>query len=148
MPWKPVSEAPTESVTIRFGKRCLNCSFTEGENTVIATAGALHQARFMLDGLIVVPDRMRQNLEMTGGLIVAEAVMMALAQHTGRGPAHDLVYAACRQAIEQGTPLLRQLEQCADITKHFDARALAALVDPANYLGVAPAMIDRLLAAH
>ena len=51
----------------------------------IATSGALRQARFMLEGLIVDAGRMRRNLDLTGGLIVAEAVMMALAEHTGRG---------------------------------------------------------------
>ncbi len=59
-------------------------------------AGALHQARFMLGGLIVDRGRMAQNLAMTHGLIVAEAVMMGLAPHTGRNEAHDLVYDACR----------------------------------------------------
>ena len=59
-------------------------------------AGALHQARFMLGGLIVDPGRMAKNLAMTHGLIVAEAVMMGLAPHTGRNEAHDLVYDACR----------------------------------------------------
>ena len=50
----------------------------------IATGGALRQARFLLEGLIVDAGRMRRNLDLTGGLIVAEAVMMALAKHTGR----------------------------------------------------------------
>jgi 3-carboxy-cis,cis-muconate cycloisomerase len=111
----------------------------------IATAGALHQARFMLDGLIVDPGRMRNNLDMTGGLIVAEAVMMALAPHTGRGPAHDIVYAACRDALEHGTSLMDQLRKRPDVTAHFDAAALTTLTDPANYLGCAPAMVDRVV---
>lgn len=111
----------------------------------IATAGALHQARFILDGLIVDPGRMRKNLDMTGGLIVAEAVMMALAAHTGRGPAHDIVYEACRDALEQGTSLIDQLSRRPDVTAHFDAAALTSLVDPANYLGTAPAMVDRVV---
>ena len=110
----------------------------------IASAGALHQARFMLEGLIVEPGAMRRNLDLTGGLIVAEAVMMALAPHTGRGAAHDLVYACCRQAIEKGTPLLDQLRASPEITKHFDDAALCRLVDPAGYLGTAPAMVDRI----
>ena len=114
----------------------------------IASAGALHQSRFMLEGLIVAPDRMRKNLDLTGGLIVAEAVMMALASHTGRGPAHDIVYSACRSALEEGTPLLEQLQKRKEITSHLDAAALARLVDPANYLGVALAMVDRVLAAR
>src|ERR1051326_5254227 len=68
-------------------------------------AGALHQAAFMIGGLIVDPARMAKNLGMTHGLIVAEAVMMGLAPHTGRNEAHDLVYDACRQAIETDRPL-------------------------------------------
>ena len=70
-------------------------------------AGALHQARFMLGGLIVDTDRMAKNLAMTHGLIVAEAVMMGLAPHTGRNEAHDLVYDACRLAIDPSSPPLR-----------------------------------------
>ena len=112
----------------------------------LATSGALYQARFMLEGLIVEPEAMRRNLDITGGLIVAEAVMMALAPHTGRGAAHDLVYAACRSALEQGTPLIDQLRKMPDVTKHFDEAGLQRLVDPAGYLGTAREMVDRLLA--
>jgi 3-carboxy-cis,cis-muconate cycloisomerase len=111
----------------------------------IASAGALRQARFMLEGLIVEPQRMRKNLDITGGLIVAEAVMMALARHIGRSVAHDIVYGACRSAAETGTPLLDQLATNGAVTAHLDRAALARLVDPANYVGVAPAMIDRLV---
>jgi 3-carboxy-cis,cis-muconate cycloisomerase len=113
----------------------------------IASAGALGQARFMLEGLIVEPERMRRNLDITGGLIVAEAVMMALAQHTGRGIAHDLVYGACRAASDNGTTLLVALKAVPEVTKHFNDVMLASLVDPANYVGSAPAMVDRLLAS-
>src|SRR5712691_5803387 len=74
-------------------------------------AGALHQAAFMLGGLIVDPLRMAKNLDMTHGLIVAEAVMMGLAPHTGRNEAHDLVYDACRLAIERDCPLLDVLTE-------------------------------------
>jgi 3-carboxy-cis,cis-muconate cycloisomerase len=111
----------------------------------IAAGGALRQARFMLDGLIVEPGRMQRNLEITAGLIVAEAVMMALAKHAGRGAAHDLVYSACRRAADQATPLLDQLVAVPEVTRHLDRSALERLVDPANYIGAAPAMIDRLL---
>ena len=113
----------------------------------IASASALHQARFMLDGLIVDAPRMRHNLDITGGLIVAEAVMMALAKHVGRGAAHDLVYASCRKVADSGGTLLSHLVVDAAITKHLDMAQLTALVDPANYLGVAGPMVDRLLSA-
>jgi 3-carboxy-cis,cis-muconate cycloisomerase len=113
----------------------------------LAASGALRQARFMLEGIIVDAGRMRRNLDLTGGLIVAEAVMMALAQHTGRGAAHDLVYGACRAAIEKGTTLLDELERLPEVTRHLDGRRLAELTDPVNYLGSGPAMIDRALGA-
>jgi 3-carboxy-cis,cis-muconate cycloisomerase len=111
----------------------------------IATGGALRQSSFLLEGLIVDAGRMRRNLDLTGGLIVAEAVMMALARHTGRGAAHDLIYGACRTALDNGTTLLAELERLPEVTRHLDAKRLAELTDPVNYLGSAPAMIDRVL---
>ncbi|MEZ0303050.1 MAG: 3-carboxy-cis,cis-muconate cycloisomerase [Hyphomicrobiaceae bacterium] len=111
----------------------------------IATGGALRQARFLVEGLIVDAGRMRRNLDLTGGLIVAEAVMMALARHTGRGEAHDIVYGACRAALDKGTTLLEELERSAEVTRHFDKKRLAELTDPVNYLGSAEAMVDRAL---
>ena len=111
----------------------------------LAASGALRQSRFMLEGLIVDAGRMRRNLDLTGGLIVAEAVMMALAQHTGRQAAHDIVYGACRAALDTGTTLLAELERQPEVTRHLDPARLAELTDPVNYLGSAPAMIDRVL---
>ena len=111
----------------------------------LATASALHQAKFMLGGLIVDATRMRKNLDITSGLIVAEAVMMGLAPHTGRQQAHDIVYDACREAAQHGTSLLDALVKVEAITTYLDRAALAKLCDPANYLGIAPAMVDRVV---
>jgi 3-carboxy-cis,cis-muconate cycloisomerase len=109
-------------------------------------AGALHQSRFLLGGLIVDPARMEENLGMTHGLIVAEAVMMGLAPHTGRNEAHDLVYDACRLAIETNRPLLDVLLETPSVATPLGPDRLRALTAPANYLGAAPAMVDHLLA--
>jgi 3-carboxy-cis,cis-muconate cycloisomerase len=111
-------------------------------------AGALHQASFMLGGLIVDPVRMEKNLGMTHGLIVAEAVMMGLAPHTGRNEAHDFVYDACRAAIESGRPLYDVLLETPEVVGPLGAERLRALTDPANYLGAAQAMVDRVLAGR
>jgi 3-carboxy-cis,cis-muconate cycloisomerase len=111
-------------------------------------AGALHQARFLLGGLCVDAGRMAENLAMTHGLIVAEAVMMGLAPYTGRTEAHDLVYDACRAALEAGRPLLEVLLQTPAVAGPRGAERLRQLTDPANYLGAAPAMVDRLLATR
>jgi len=72
-------------------------------------------------------------------------VMMALAKHTGRQHAHDLVYGACRSALENGATLLAELERLPEVTKHLKPPRLRELTDPANYLGSAPAMVDRAL---
>jgi 3-carboxy-cis,cis-muconate cycloisomerase len=109
-------------------------------------AGAVHQSRFLLGGLIVDPVRMAKNLGMTHGLIVAEAVMMGLAPVIGRNEAHDLVYDACRAAIESDRPLLDVLLETPAVAGPLGADKLAALTDPANYLGAAPQMVDSLLA--
>lgn len=116
------------------------------ESFVLA-AGALHQAKFALGGLVVDAARMARNLGMSRGLIVAEAVMMGLAPHTGRQEAHDVVYAACREVDEGGGTLAEALARRPGVTRHLDEAAIAQLTDPANYLGLAPQMVDRVVAA-
>jgi 3-carboxy-cis,cis-muconate cycloisomerase len=114
----------------------------------ILTAGALAQARTMLEGLIVDEKRMLKNLGATRGLVVAEAVMMGLAPHLGRTPAHDLVYAACREAIAKDCPLADALNAIPAVASHLTAAQVDSLCDPVNYLGVAGRMVDRVVAAH
>jgi 3-carboxy-cis,cis-muconate cycloisomerase len=110
------------------------------------TAGALAQTLFVLNGLQVDEKKMRANLDLTKGLIVSEAVMMGLGPHLGRQYAHDLVYDICRQVIATGRPLVDLLAENDEVRKHLDRAALERLCDPANYLGEAGAMVDRVLA--
>jgi 3-carboxy-cis,cis-muconate cycloisomerase len=111
----------------------------------ILTAGSLAQAKFMLDGLVVDESRMRKNLDLTQGLIVAEAVMMGLAPHLGRQNAHDIVYAACREALGQGRSLLDVLKENPAVSGALAPDRLRALCDPAAYLGMAPDMADQVV---
>ena len=110
------------------------------------TAGALRQARFILDGLEVDAAKMRANIDLTNGLVMSEAVMMGLGRHIGREYAHDLVYDICREAIRLNRPLLDLLAGHPEINRHLDRAALARLCDPANYLGQSGVMVDRVLA--
>ena len=116
----------------------------------IVASGGLRAAREVLEGLEVRPEAMRRVLETTGGLIVAEAVMMGLAPALGRQVAHDLVHDCCRAVLTGGltgdTPFLDALAAEPRIAAVIDRAALARLVDPANYLGAAPEMTRRLLA--
>ena len=110
-------------------------------------SGALKQARFVVSGLEVDANRMREVLDMTNGLVVSEAVMMGLGPYLGRERAHDLVYDICREAIAQKRPLVDLLAQNAEISKHLDRAQLEKLCDPANYLGQSGVMVDRVLAS-
>jgi 3-carboxy-cis,cis-muconate cycloisomerase len=109
-------------------------------------AGALHQTRFVVEGLHVNEKKMRDNLFITKGLLMSEAVMMGLGDKMGRNYAHDLVYDICREVVKTGRPLIDLLDENEEIRKHADRKKLEELVDPANYLGVAGEMVDRVLA--
>jgi 3-carboxy-cis,cis-muconate cycloisomerase len=109
-------------------------------------AGALKQARFVLEGLEVDAARMRRNIDITNGLVMSEAVMMGLGHHLGREHAHDLVYDLCREAIANDRPLIDLLAANPEISRHLDRAALERLCDPSNYLGQSGVMVDRVLA--
>lgn len=114
----------------------------------VLTAGALHQAKFALGGLIVDKDRMAANLDMSKGLIVAEAVMMRLAPTMGRQAAHDVVYECCRIVNEKGGTLAEALAAEPAVKRHFDSAAIEAMTAPANYLGLSGEMVDRVIASQ
>jgi 3-carboxy-cis,cis-muconate cycloisomerase len=110
------------------------------------TAGALHQMTETAPRLEIDPERMKQNLEATRGLIYAEAVTMALAKEIGKADAHQLVEAASGRAIKQKRHFREILSDDSQISKHISKRALAELFDPHNYLGEAEAFVDKVVA--
>jgi 3-carboxy-cis,cis-muconate cycloisomerase len=113
----------------------------------LLTSGALRQMADAVAGLTIDPARMSENLEATRGLIMAEAVMMALGDHIGRLEAHHLIEAACRRAVEQGRHLRDVLAQDAAVTAHLSPDELDRLFAPETYLGVAERFVQRVLAA-
>ena len=108
--------------------------------------GALAQARVLAEGLTVDAARMRRNLDSTGGLIVAEQVMMGLAPALGRGEAHHVVHDACDKALAEGVPLAQVLMADPQVSERLSAAEVARLTDPSAYLGSTQAFIDRVLA--
>jgi 3-carboxy-cis,cis-muconate cycloisomerase len=109
-------------------------------------AGALKQSRAVLEGLEVDAEAMRRNIDMTGGLVMSEAVMMGLGPFIGREFAHDLVYDLCRESLASKKPLIDLLAAHPEIKRHVDRAALERMLDPANYLGQSGVMVDRVLA--
>jgi len=112
----------------------------------VLTHGALLHARAIAEGLVIDPERMHRNLGATGGLIVAEAVMMGLAPHLGRGEAHHVVKQACDRALAEKIGLADALQREPEVSSRLDRAAIERLTDPARYLGSADIFVDRILA--
>jgi 3-carboxy-cis,cis-muconate cycloisomerase len=111
------------------------------------TAGALHHLTTTVSELELDPERMRQNLDVTHGLIFAEAVAMALAEKMPRTEAHEIVQLACKRAQTTRRDLRSVLAQDTIVKANLTEAELDRLFAPANYLGVADQFIDRVLAS-
>lgn len=109
------------------------------------TAGALERTLDVLKGMDVNAENMRANIECTQGLIMAEAVMMALAPHLGRLNAHHVVEAACKKAVAEQKHLKDIMAETAEVTALFDAKQLEAIFKPESYLGNIQDQIDAVL---
>ncbi len=113
---------------------------------VRVTAGAARSVADALSGLLVDPDRMRANLDATGGLVLAEAVSAALAKPLGKARAHELIEAACKRAVADGRPLAEVLKADAEVSEHLEAGDIERLLTPDNYLGASAIFVERVLA--
>ena len=111
------------------------------------SAGALHHLAALAPNLQVNANRMRQNLDLTNGLIYAEAISMTLAEKLGRSTAHERVEAACRLAHSSNLHLRDVLASQHDLAALLPAVELDRLFDPLNYLGSSSAFIDAVLGA-
>jgi len=114
---------------------------------MLVTSGALASIVDIAEGLEVDAARMRANLNATGGLIMAEAVTMALAEKIGKSEAHHLAEAASKKAVAEKKGLREVLTKDPKVTEHLSAEKIAKLFDPMTYQGVSQALIDRLLAS-
>ena len=83
---------------------------------------------------------MRQNLDLGGGLIMAEAVMLHLGAAIGRQHAHDVVYDAAQAAFIDGRPFGELLADDPRVTAHLDSNAIEKLLDPTAYTGLCAEM--------
>jgi 3-carboxy-cis,cis-muconate cycloisomerase len=114
---------------------------------LLVTSGALASIVDIAEGLQVDVARMRANLDSTGGLIMAEAVAMALAERVGKQKAHHLVETASKKAIAEKKSFRDVLAKDPGVTAHLGPEKIRKLFDPMAYQGVSQALIDRLLAS-
>jgi len=111
-------------------------------------SGSLQQALAVIPGLEVDATRMLHNLDLTHGLVLAEAVSIALSGRIGRDAAHHVVEQCCRLAVEQGKHLREVLSAEPDVTAQLSASALDSLLDPTHYLGQSKRWVKRAVADH
>ena len=113
----------------------------------LMTGVMLAQTKYMLAGLEVHADKMRRNLDALGGLLMSERVMFALAGKLGKQTAHETVYEAAMRAHGQNVPFEHALMESPQVSGALAAQELRALFDPTTYVGLAPAIVERVLAA-
>jgi len=106
----------------------------------VATGDMLARLGEVLKGLRLNPERMRKNLDLGGGLIMAEAVMLNLGAAIGRQHAHDVVYDAAQAAFVEGRPFSALLMDDPRVTAHLDKAAIEKLLDPTAYTGLCAEM--------
>lgn len=111
-------------------------------------SGALQQALPVTEGLEVDAERMAKNLELTQGLVLAEAVSIVLAQRVGRDTAHHLLEHCCKRAVAEQRQLRAVLGDEPQVTAQLSADELDHLLDPAHYLGQAHTWVERAVAEH
>ena len=111
-------------------------------------SGSLQQARLLAEGLEVDAARMSRNLELTQGLVLAEAVSIVLAQRVGRDTAHHLLEQCCKRAVAEQRHLRAVLGDEPQVTAELSAAELDDLLNPAHYLGQAHVWVERAVAEH
>jgi 3-carboxy-cis,cis-muconate cycloisomerase len=109
------------------------------------TGGAAAALAGALEGLEVDEARMRANLDITGGQVVAERLALLLAERLGRTAARTLVRDASLRANETARPLA---EEIAGLETGLTSEEIETALEPTTYLGSAGALVDRALARH
>jgi 3-carboxy-cis,cis-muconate cycloisomerase len=104
-------------------------------------------SRRLLATLVVKPENMRRNLDRSGGVVLSEAVMMALAPKMGRDQAHALVLRISREALERQVPFREAVAVHPEVKRHLTAGQIASALEYENSLGLAGHFVDRVLAA-
>jgi 3-carboxy-cis,cis-muconate cycloisomerase len=112
------------------------------------TGSAAAIAKELLAGLEVDPERMRADMDLTGGLVMSESVAAALAPSLGRSDAQELVEKAARRSVEESRGFREVLLELPEVADVLGPDGVDEALDPAGYLGVTAKLIDRTLAAH
>lgn len=115
---------------------------------VMLAGGVLENSEYLVKGMQVNTHKMRDNLDITHGLVMAESVTQALAAHLGKADAHHLIETICHRAIALDCPLRPLLENDPLVSQHLSPEQLTQLLDPANAVGSADHFVRQVLARY
>jgi len=115
---------------------CASIAFDAVTRGSVLIGEALERIHLILDGLRLNPQRMRSNVDLSGGMISAEAIMLELGKTIGRQHAHDVVYKAAQAAASQNISFPDCLGSDPRVTAHLSRSAIDALLDPATHTGL------------
>jgi 3-carboxy-cis,cis-muconate cycloisomerase len=113
----------------------------------LVTSGALAAIGDLAQGIDVDPNRMRSNVDITHGLIMAEAITVALAAKISRQEAQKLVEEASQKAVTEKRSLQNVLVEDERVTAHLAGPVIGRLFEPMSHQGIAQTFIDRLVAS-
>lgn len=109
------------------------------------TAGAVHQACIVTNGLEVDTEKMLSNIELTNGLIYAENISLALAKDIGKETAHGLMEKLCKEAMELKIPLKELVKKNDLVAKYISLMQIDDLFNPANSIGFCDDFINKVI---
>ena len=112
---------------------------------MIYSGALLSKMRTVLEKLEVYPKRMRSNLDMLGGLLLSEKVMLALGEEIGKQTAHEVVYEIAMDSFEKEIPFKDALNADERVSNHLNSQEIGSLLDPVSYIGESEKIVDDVL---
>ena len=112
---------------------------------MIYSGALLSKMRTVLEKLEVYPKRMRSNLDMLGGLLLSEKVMLALGEKIGKQTAHEVVYEIAMDSFEKEIPFKDALNADERVSNHLNSQEIGSLLDPVSYIGESEKIVDDVL---
>ena len=112
---------------------------------MIYSGALLSKMRTVLEKLEVYPKRMRSNLDMLGGLLLSEKVMLALCEKIGKQTAHEVVYEIAMDSFEKEIPFKEALNADERVSNHLNSQEIGSLLDPVSYIGESEKIVDDVL---
>ena len=106
------------------------------DRTCILSYRIITALREIFKDIKVFPERMRSNLDLSGGLIMSERIMLELGKEIGRQRAHDVVYEAAQKSVNEKIPFAKTLAQEPEVTSRLSASDLEELLNPEHYTGL------------